>query len=124
MKVAIDVDGTLTRHPRELGELMRSLTGAGHRVVVLTGCACPEPQAADVEGLVGQRARQLDALGITAAHRDGIEVCVGRSSAEVSLKKALWLSDSGADVFIDDNEAYCREARRLRPGLVILKVFP
>lgn len=125
MKVAIDIDGTLTVWPNELGMLAASLLAAEHEVIILTGfsVSVSNPQSADMAALIDCREKQLQLLGLNKYVEDFcIKVCVGRNSAEVAELKGAFCRDAGVNWLIDDSPDYCAVVRRLSPGTLVTQV--
>ena len=86
MKVALDIDGTITEHPEFFAVLSSSLRAAGHRVIILT---YRDPARAEATGA------QLAAWGI------GFDDLVIAPSLE---SKGALCGALGVDLFFDDQD--------------------
>jgi hypothetical protein len=114
MKIAIDIDGTIGRYPERFAGMMTAFKKQGHQVIVLTGA-----------GTHAERTASLSKRGINqGTEYDGLNIVTGSNLNELAAGKAGFLHGWAADVFVDDCELYCEYARRLCPGLMILRVFP
>lgn len=111
VKVAIDIDETISRHPDEYRELMAALMGGGAFVHVVTG-------RGDLDG----RSLQLERVGILKGeHYDSIEVVNDGSAepAELAQIKARRFVELGVTVVLDDMPEVVIAAREL--GLLPLQ---
>jgi hypothetical protein len=86
MKVALDIDGTISEHPEFFAVLSSALRAAGHRVVVLT---YRDPARAEATGA------QLTAWGI------GFDELVITPSLE---SKGALCGALGVDLFFEDQD--------------------
>lgn len=101
---AFDLDGTITREPVQIGEIMLGLRQRGHRVVVLT---C-------VEGGEKNRQNRLDMLAkskVDSTFYDDLVV------VETATQKGEWARDNAAVMMFDDNEGVLLEMKRIYPPL-------
>ena len=119
MFAAIDIDGTVSRHPAVLDIIANAKLESS---VFLTGHSNENPATADKTQLLAGRIQQLAALGITT-HLP-IIICVGRNSTEVAEQKGIFCRDNKVELFIDDSINYCEAVRRLSPNTAIFHVFP
>lgn len=121
VRLAVDIDGTLTRWPKICWELMWAFPDH----VLLTG-ATPEfnQRAKTEEEYVALRRKQLEKFGGILTWNAPIKVCVGANSDEVAMKKAEYCRDHQVMLFIDDTERYCECVRSLSPGTMVLRVMP
>jgi FMN phosphatase YigB (HAD superfamily) len=88
MTIGFDLDGTLTRHPKELGEMMTALLSCGHRVCVIT---------AGTEGDGGRsRKARLHQIGILT-YNDFV-FCTSHP------EKIRKIKELAVDVMIDDTD--------------------
>lgn len=112
--IAIDFDGTITRHPGKFLILMMYLMSGGAMVIVLTAGAGELPPAerpAEIE-------RRLKNLKIhKGAHYHEI-VCVEGN------KKGAWCSDNGVGIVIDDESGYLSEIGATSPQTVRFQCLP
>lgn len=123
MKIAIDIDGTLSRYPERLSSLAKSIVSMGGYACLLTGHSRPDPSTANSEELQAGRKAQIESLGIGDLDAP-IHICVGRNSREVAHQKGEFCRDNQIDIFIDDSKDYCEAVRRLSPNTTILWVWP
>jgi hypothetical protein len=104
MKIAIDLDGTAFKWPREFQNLVACLVQGGAEVVFLTAAAGefpPEDRPAEVARRVSFR----------------LPHCVGvRIVCCESWEKGDWLRDNGFDLLIDDNLAAGWKGLQLVPA--------
>lgn len=96
---AFDLDGTLSVYPEQLGTLMRSLSAAGHHVVVLTGTQT-----------YADRERQLRGLGLADSYNE-LVVVPGPTVADVAQQKGDYCRDHAVAVLVDDRADYCAAAK-------------
>lgn len=109
MHVAIDIDGTLTDHPKELLFLMDSITD-DHigRVTILTGSIGPGDCAfrkAQVRGLLGDN-----------RYDHCIVICEGATTDEVARKKGEFCRDQHVDMIFEDTPSYLQAVRQISPN--------
>lgn len=100
MKIAIDLDGTITAN-RKIGDFGVALRKSGFDVVVLTAAAGELPK----ELRLKEVRRRLDAMGFN----DLLAVCVE------SYEKPEWCLKNGVDILIDDTEFELKGTVQLVP---------
>lgn len=126
LRVAVDVDHTITRFPAQCRELMAALRRQFHYVMVLTGHAA-DPAAfnqAQRDEKYRQRVEQLAALGIHwDSHYLHLVSVIGVNSDACAIEKGRECRERGIQIFIDDSTSYCRAVRGECPDAMILKVF-
>lgn len=88
MKVAIDLDDTLTKYPHQICALARALKNSGHDVFVLTACAGELPP----QDRPAEARRRVDNIGLRDIH-----VVWCDSSA-----KPKYCKDHSVNMIIDD----------------------
>lgn len=91
MKVALDIDDTITRHPAFFAFLSRALLDAGHEVVIITFRENRETTAADVAGW-GIAYSQLITSTLDACFEHGVDEWKGAVCRQ-----------QGIDLFFEDN---------------------
>lgn len=112
MKVAVDIDGTITRWPKACLAIMNAFPGAW----ILTGYAGPP---LPYEELQRQRIEQL--TPILGEVQQPIHICVASSIRGIAKLKGQFCRDRMIDLFIDDHELYCSEVRRISPRTAVLR---
>lgn len=101
MKIAFDLDGTISRDPVRMAAIAKALVKDGHRVFVLTAAAGELPPAdrpAEVR-------RRLDKLGF-----NGIPVICTETA-----HKPVDCQAYGVDVLIDDTPFHVKNVLQLIP---------
>jgi len=112
MLVAVDIDGAIDAYPRELQSLMSALMAAGHRVHILTATSGDEA----TEHGAQTKVNYLNNLGMGECWHRLVEV----DSDDVPTAKVNYMTDAGADVFIDNDEANCAAAAKAGIPLVLM----
>jgi hypothetical protein len=110
------MDGTLTAAPKVLGEIMRCLKKAGHKVYILTGSLGETPD----QQLEDYRKQQAKDLGLCQDHYDDICICVSPSFEGVAELKARFCWAYSVDFMIDDMALYRQIIKRLSPKTMVL----
>lgn len=120
MNFCFDMDGTLTRHPKVLGEIMLSLKKAGHTVYILTGSLGETPP----DKLNAYRLDQAKNLGLMPEiHFDDIISCVDPSFDGVAKLKGVFCRENSVDWVVDDMPLYIQHIKHESPGTVTLGVI-
>lgn len=113
MRIAIDIDGTLSHWHKIFWQIMWAFP----EHTLLTG-------STDVnrpyEDHLESRRRQVKCLGID--WDVNIVICIGRDAHEVAVKKAEYCRDHGIMMFFDDTPDYCAAVRAISPGTMALLV--
>lgn len=122
MKIAIDIDGTLTAWPEQFKRLLTVMPDAV--VTFLTGALILVEQPATQAQLVAGRRRQIAPLIGELMGRTEIFVSTGATIAEVAHGKGVFCRAHGVDIFIDDTMEYCEAVWKLSPKTMVLKVVP
>lgn len=114
------MDGTLTRHPTVLGEIMRSLKKQNHTVYILTGSLGETPP----DKLRAYRLNQAKELGLNAEiHFDDIVSCVNPSFEGVAKLKGIFCRENSVDWVVDDMPLYIQHIKYESPETVTLGVI-
>ncbi len=118
MKIAVDMDGTLTSAPSLFGQLIRDLREKGNYVALLTG------QLDSGLPSLEDRQQQLRGLGIEV---DAILLAKGSSDPMSHLwtcgqEKARMVREGGFDVFIDDRASFCNLVKLRNPDVLVLQI--
>ena len=103
MRIAIDLDGTAFKWPREFSQLVLTLVVGGADVVFLTAAAGelpPQERPAEVARRVAKRLPLLTQVAIAC-----VEEC----------HKGDWLTAHGFDMIIDDKQVVSRTCLQLAP---------
>lgn len=111
MKIAIDIDNTITANPRFFRLFIESQLGAGNEVHVLTG------RVSDAEGdeeSPRNRVKQLAKLGITAYTRL-VQVARKHQYPDIGIGKGEYCRGNGIDMIMEDDVFYVREISRISP---------
>lgn len=117
MLVAVDIDGTLSKYPTTLGNLIRSLHNNYHCVILLTGAITdkeeittnPESRCNQVRELIGE-------------NNHTIIQCQATTHERVAQMKAGYCRTKEVDMLIDDDPLYCETCKRASPNTLVLKV--
>ena len=120
MKVAIDVDGTLTAYPEVVADLVDALSRTGNSVMFLTGNASPDPYKVDRDEVRRLRREQVQSLARVSD--PVIHVCFVRNSKEAAIEKAEYCYANGIALFIDDAPDYCEAVKAKCPAAMVLHV--
>ena len=118
MHIAIDIDGTLTRYPTQLGALMASLI-AENQITILTGTldnTC--------DSMFAMRRAQLGNLGIGQSLYTKLFICYGRSTDEVAARKAEFCRDNQVHMVFEDTRKYLEAIQKISPATACWLVFP
>ena len=112
MKIAIDIDGTITANPRFFRLFIESQLKAGNEVHILTG------RVAGTEGdreSPPDRVEQLAKLGIFAYTRL-VQVTRMSQYPDIGIGKGVYCRENAIDMIIEDDELYVREISGTSPG--------
>lgn len=112
--IAIDIDGTITKHPKEFLELMLALK-PNHRVTVLTGSIG--------QGIESQRVQQLKSLGISENAYTSLVIAVDASTQGVADKKGQFCRDQKVDMIFEDTPMYLEAIKRISPSTCCFLIF-
>jgi len=104
MKIAFDIDGTITEVPKQM-KLMMDLCHS----VILTGSLNPN---ATIDG----RLEQLSKYGINKEDFDEIVQCIGADVTEVAKKKAEYCRDNNIDLIFEDTPLYTYWISKISPN--------
>lgn len=120
MKVAIDIDGTLTKDPKRLGALIGIMSASANwHVVLLTG------QTGD--GTLGYKDESSRRAQVESLLPDGptvpIVICWGKDTKEVAYRKGAYCRAHAIDLFIDNDTSYCQQVREQSPDTLVLQVL-
>lgn len=110
----VDLDGTLTIFPNELGNLMCSLLSQGHDVQVLTGC---EAEAVTPE-IMQAKQDLLDSLNIGKPYTK--LVVVANKKNHVAKQKVSYMRHVNATGLIDNDKHNIKRAAKA--GFLTLRV--
>lgn len=120
MIFCFDMDGTLTAHPKVLGEIMKSLKKSGHKVYILTGSLGETPY----DQLQKYRLDQAKSLGIIPEdHFDDIVSCVDSTFEGVANLKGRFCLEQKVDFVIDDMSLYIQAIRKESPETLVVPVI-
>jgi len=114
MNLAIDFDGTMTRHQVKYRALCSSLIHANWHVTVLTAGAGEMPK--DVRPR--EIARRLTALGFDFGTHYSLLACVD------GHEKGIWCRDHNVDFAIDDETGRLLDIAAKSPRTVCLQSWP
>ena len=110
MKIAIDHDGTISGHPAQFNEWMKSLVElGGHEVIVLTAGAGEKPK----DERPAEMMRRRNSRGFHKGTHFTALACVEGS------EKGQWCSDNGVQIAIDDEIGYLRDIAAKSPGTTL-----
>jgi hypothetical protein len=111
IKIAIDIDGTITANPRFFKRFIESQLEAGNEVHVLTGGV--SNKEGDVMSPPG-RVEQLAKLEIT---RYTCLVQITRSSQypDIGIGKGVYCKENSIDMILEDDLLYIREIAKMSP---------
>jgi hypothetical protein len=111
MKIAIDIDRTITANPQFFRNFIENQLKAGNEVHVLTG------RVSNTEGdMVSPRDRveQLARLGITTYTRL-IQISRRAQYPDIGAGKGDYCRENGIDMIMEDDTEYVREISRRSP---------
>lgn len=109
MRIAVDIDGTLSREPENIRDLMKQLMHSRNRVIVLTGCLYDQPSEAE-------RIKQLKDLGVTKGiHYTSLVRISGFTHRQVSYGKAMYCRDTQVDMIFEDDDQYISDINQMSP---------
>lgn len=127
MTFAFDIDGTITRFPDAMREMMAGLRLRGNRVLVLTGKQTPIVFEQKDNPDRGLRISQLKGFDIKPElHFDELFIACGPvdQGEGVGIAKAKIMVDEKVDLFIDDSARYVNTCRHHAPNVAVLYVVP
>ncbi len=111
MKIAIDIDHTITANPEFFRVFIENQLRAGNEIHILTGgTSGPEE---NLESPVG-RVEQLGRLGITSYTRL-VQVTRRVQHPDIGVGKGEYCRDNGIHMVIEDDILYIREISRISP---------
>lgn len=115
MIYAFDIDGTLTADPVRLGAIMQALRGAGHRVIVITGCLSGALTPVEI------RKAQLESYGVKHKdHYDSLYVVEGPDYDDVGRGKGRLCREESVDMMIEDTPQWAVFIRSASPNTTCL----
>jgi len=114
MKIAIDVDGTITHSPRLFKQLAKSLLTSGNEVFILTGNGYNEMPRE-------KRLLQLEKFyDFTPEYYTELIIAEGKNDNAVGWEKARIIKERNIDIFIDNDLSYIDKVRQENPLILIL----
>lgn len=120
MNFCFDMDGTLTRHPKCLGEIMKALKASGHTVYILTGSLGETPP----DQLNAYRLNQAKELGLFPdTHFDDIVSCVNPSFEGVAKLKGIFCRENSIAWVVDDMPLYIQHIKVQSPETATMGVI-
>jgi hypothetical protein len=109
MRIAVDIDGTLSREPDNIRELMKNLMHGRNRVIVLTGCLYDQPSEEE-------RIKQLEGFGVRkGVHYTELIRVPGFTHKQVSYGKATYCRDTQIDIILEDDDEYISDINQMSP---------
>lgn len=111
MKIAFDIDGTLTRFPKQLREIMIK-----NYSIILTGSLSDLPN-------YDARYKQLDNIGISKTDFNEIIICCGKTVQEVALKKAEICKEMKIEMIFEDTKIFLDEINKINPEIASFLVY-
>ncbi len=112
MKIAIDIDNTITANPGFFKLFIQNQLDAGNEVHILTG-----RRSADEEGDIespDNRVEQLRRLGITA-YTKLVQITRAVQHPDIGTGKGEYCRRNMIDMVIEDDIEYIREIMRVSP---------
>ncbi len=110
----VDIDGSLTDWPDELGELMRALLARGDDVQVLSGVKGHAVTQADLE----EKTALLQSLGVSDCYTK--LTVVSDPKNHVAHQKVNYMQLVGATAMVDNDKQNVKAARKA--GFLALRV--
>lgn len=112
MKIAIDIDNTITANPTFFRLFIENQLKAGNEVHVLTGSVANAE--ADMSS-PPDRVEQLARLGITTYTRL-VQITRKMQHPDIGIGKGAYCRDNEIDMIIEDDDLYVKEISRASPG--------
>lgn len=112
MKIAVDIDNTITANPGFFARFIRNQLDAGNEVHLLTGRV--SSSEGDIES-PESRVEQLRRLGITAYTRL-VQITRAVQHPDIGRGKGEYCRRNMIDMVIEDDIDYIREIGRASPG--------
>lgn len=113
MKIAVDIDGTITSWPEQFKDMLAKYEDA----VILTGSLDRQSSMLD---LLTQRREQLKPL---IGEVKNIIICIGEDLAQVARLKGTYCKQNNIDILFDNDTNYCLAVRAISPNTLVLKVM-
>lgn len=114
MKIAFDIDGTLTIPA--IKNLANALHNAGHDIYIITGGLRKPHEDHKIGTRTKHRRAQLKELGVTPTK---LFVCVGITTEEVAREKALICNDAQIELIFEDSRLYIDTIRKCTKTIVV-----
>ena len=111
MKIAIDIDHTITANPEFFRLFIENQLRAGNEIHVLTGRL--SHREADIVS-PDERVEQLRRLGITTYTRL-VQITRKAQYPDIGTGKGEYCRDNAIDMIIEDDLSYIREISRISP---------
>jgi hypothetical protein len=111
MRIAIDIDNTITSNPRFFRLFMENQLLAGNEIHVLTGKVASRVE--DEEN-PEERIEQLARLGITSYTRL-VQITRTSQHPDIGTGKGEYCRDNEIDMIFEDDIFYIREISRISP---------
>ncbi len=115
MIYCFDIDGSLTDHPVELGELMAALTKAGQEVHVLSG----HKGETVPDDVIRFKEELLEELGVKPYY--SVLAVVAAPNGDVSAGKVAYMQTVGAAALLDNNRHNVKAVQKA--GLTAIRVY-
>lgn len=110
MRIAVSLDGTLSRESVNIRELMKQLLHDRNKVVVLTGSLFDKPTEAE-------RTQQLEALGAKKGiHYTQLVRISGYSQDDIAHGKAKWCRDNAVDMVFEGDDKLIATINMVAPN--------
>jgi hypothetical protein len=114
MHIAVDLDGTIDAASALFQNLFSTLKAAGHTVTVLTGSS-----TIDSVSIAGKQ-NYLNQLGMGDSYSQLVLIPSDDDMDKLSQLKALWCSENGVDILIDNRKANAKAAVAAGVQLVLV----
>jgi hypothetical protein len=111
MKIAIDIDKTITANPQFFRIFIENQLKAGNEVHVLTGRVAGREED---EVSPPDRIKQLAKLGITA-YTCLVQITRRNQHPDIGMGKGAYCRDNAIDMILEDDVLYIMEITRLSP---------
>jgi hypothetical protein len=111
MKIAIDIDGTITAYPKQLKKIMKN-----NYCIILTGSLNPNAD-------INHRINQLKKYNITENDYKEIIQCIGKKVVEVAQKKGEYCRNNKIDLIFEDTELYLHLIKKISPKTACFIIY-
>lgn len=112
--IGVDVDGTITSAPEQMGAMMMALKAAAHQVIILTGVSGISASQQDFD----EKTQLLTSLGCGQCW-DSMYIIPHAPGSDLPAMKADLCKQLGVDVLIDNDKNNAKACMAVVPLVLV-----